>query len=156
MPNVAPAISMDFSVIVPCYNSERYLGRCLEALFTQTFPRDRYEVILVDNNSTDRSVEIARGFPELTILVEEIQSSYAARNHGIRQARGRILAFTDSDCEVCSTWLEELASSLAEPPTALVLGSKRNASESFALRMVADYEAEKAKYVCARQNKRLY
>lgn len=147
---------MDLSVIVPCFNNEPYLWRCLNALCTQTYPRDRYEVILIDNNSTDQSVEIARGFPELAVLEEELQSSYAARNRGVRQARGEILVFTDSDCEVCPTWLEEMASSLARPGRALVLGGRRNARESFTLGMLADYEAQKAEYVCSQQNKRLY
>ena len=104
---------MDFSVIVPCFNSERYLRRCLEALFTQTFPRDRYEVVLIDNNSSDRSLEIARSFPDLLVLQEGIQSSYAARNRGFRKSRGKMLAFTDSACEACPPWLEEIAASLA-------------------------------------------
>jgi glycosyltransferase involved in cell wall biosynthesis len=147
---------MEFSVIVPCFNNERYLRQCLTSLCTQTYPRDRYEVIFVDNNSTDRSVQIARDFPELTVLEEPFQSSYAARNLGVRQASGEYLVFTDSDCEVCPTWLEEMRSSLSEPATALVLGSNRNARESFTLRMVADYEAQKAEYVCTQPNKDIY
>lgn len=154
--NPPVAISMDFSVIVPCFNDEPYLRRCLSALCTQTYARDRYEVVLIDNNSTDRSVEIARGFPELAVLEEEIQSSYAARNRGVRQARGEILVFTDSDCEVCPTWLEEMASFLAEAGTVLVLGGRRNARESFTLGMVADYDAQKVEYICAQPDKRLY
>ena len=147
---------MDFSVIVPCFNNERHLRRCIEALFAQTCPKDRYEVILIDNNSTDRSLEIARSFPELVVLEEEIQSSYAARNRGVRQSRGEILAFTDSDCEVSPTWLEEIAFSLADPAAAVVLGGVRNARESFPLSILADYEAQKAEYVCTRQDRRLY
>jgi glycosyltransferase involved in cell wall biosynthesis len=147
---------MDFSVIVPCFNSERYLRRCLEALFTQTFPGDRYEVVLIDNNSTDRSLEIARSFPDLVVLQEEIQSSYSARNRGLRKSRGKMLAFTDSDCEACPTWLEEIAASLAEPGTALVLGSRRNARESYSLAMAADYEAQKVEYVCTQDDSSLY
>ncbi len=147
---------MDISVIVPCFNNERYLRRSIEALLAQTCPRDRYEVILIDNNSTDRSLEIARAFPELTVLEEGIQSSYAARNRGVAQARGEILAFTDSDCEVSPTWLDEMASSLAEPAAAVVLGRMRNARESFLLRMAADYETQRAEYVCTQQDRRLY
>jgi len=147
---------MQISVIVPCFNSELFLGPCLRALFTQTFPPDKYEVILVDNNSTDLSLEIARRFPELVVLEEKIQGSYAARNRGVKQAGGEFLAFVDSDCEASPTWLEEATASFAGPGTALVLGGIRNASESFPLRMAADYEAERAEYVCTQQNKRLY
>lgn len=147
---------MEISVIVPCFNSQLFLERCLKALFTQTLARHRYEVILVDNNSTDRSLEIAKSFPELIVLEEKIQSPYAARNRGVRQARGGILAFTDSDCEACSDWLEQVSSVLAEAGTILVLGGVRNASESFPLRMAADYEAQRAEYVWTQPNKRLH
>ena len=147
---------MKFSVIVPCWNNESYLPRCLESLCNQSYPRDAYEVILIDNNSTDESVEVARRFPRVMVLKEEIQSSYAARNHGVMMARGEIIAFNDSDCEVCATWLERLAASLTEPGTALVLGGVRNARESFALTMAADYDAQKAEYVCSERNRRLY
>jgi glycosyltransferase involved in cell wall biosynthesis len=147
---------MDFSVIVPCFNNEAYLARCLHALCTQTWPGDRYEVILVDNNSTDRSVEIARGFPGVTVLTEEIQGSYAARNRAVREARGETLVFTDADCVVCPAWLAEMAAALADPGTGLVLGGRRHARESFALSMAADYDAQKVEYICAQRDKRLY
>ena len=67
-----------------------------------------------------------------------------------------MLAFTDSDCEACPTWLEEIAASLAEPGTALVLGSRRNARESYSLRMAADYEAQRVEYVCTQDDSSLY
>ena len=146
---------MDFSIIIPCWNSERFVERCLRALFNQSWPGDRYEVILVDNNSTDASLRIARSFPQLIVLEEPVQSSYAARNRGVRRATGKILAFTDSDCEVSPTWLEEMAASLADESVALVLGDVRYARESFGLRMAADYEAAKAQYVWTDQGERL-
>jgi glycosyltransferase involved in cell wall biosynthesis len=113
-------------------------------------------VILVDNNSADLSLEIARSFPGLIVLEEKTQGSYAARNRGVRQARGEILAFTDSDCEVSADWLEQVSSPLAESGTILVLGGLRTASESFPLRMAADYEAQRAEYVWTQPNKRLH
>ncbi len=147
---------MEFSVIVPCFNNEPYLRRCLDALVAQTYPREKYEVILIDNNSTDRSLEIARGFREVAVIEEGIPSSYAARNCGVRQAAGRTLVFTDADCEVCPTWLEAIAAALAEPGAELVLGGRRHARESFALAMAADYEAQRTEYVCSQQDQRLY
>jgi glycosyltransferase involved in cell wall biosynthesis len=147
---------MDISVIIPCFNNERYLTRCLGALRAQTYPRDRYETILIDNNSTDRSLEVARGFPEVAVLQEPRQGSYAARNLGVRHARGGILVFTDSDCEPRPDWLAETAAALAAPGAILTLGSRRNARESFAIRMLADYDDEKAAYVCSQSDPRLY
>jgi glycosyltransferase involved in cell wall biosynthesis len=151
---------LDVSVIVPCLDSKRYIGACLEALLAQTFPRDRYEVILVDNGSTDRSVEIAREYARgnpVRVLVEGARrGSYAARNTGVRAARGRILAFTDSDCEVCPTWLERIAAGLAGRGASVLLGARRFARESLVLATLADYEMEKARWVFSQRDARLY
>lgn len=147
---------MDISVIIPCLNVARYLRRCLDAVCRQNCAGRSCEVILIDNGSTDASVEIARGYPQLKILAEPAPSSYMARNRGIRAARGKWLAFTDSDCETGPGWIEQLAGAFADPATALVLGSVRNANEQHALKMLADYEDEKTSYVFSQHDRSLY
>ena len=147
---------MTFSAIVPCFNGERYLRQCIEALFAQTVPRDDYEVILIDNNSRDRSLEIAGSIPGLIILQEKIQSSYAARNRGVRHSKGEILAFTDADCIVSPKWLEAIGSALADPAAALILGGRRYVGESVFVGAVADYESQKAKYICTERKRELF
>jgi glycosyltransferase involved in cell wall biosynthesis len=144
------------SVIVPCYNGEAYVAACLEALLAQTYPRGSYEVILVDNGSTDRTGEIARRYPVRVVVEAEKRGAYAARNAGVRVATGSILAFTDSDCEGCSTWIERVAAVLEAPGVSIVLGARRFASESLILRMLADYEVEKARYVFSRDDVSVY
>jgi glycosyltransferase involved in cell wall biosynthesis len=69
---------MDISIIVPVFNSASYVSRCLEALESQDYPRDRYEIIAVDNNSTDGSDSIVMGYPSVKLLREAKQGSYAA------------------------------------------------------------------------------
>jgi glycosyltransferase involved in cell wall biosynthesis len=103
------------SVIVPVYNGERTLPRCLASLVGQDYPLDRFEILVVDNNSTDRSLEIAAGFPVRTLQEQHIQTSYAARNKGIQEARGEIVAFTDADCIAASNWLHELVIPFEDP-----------------------------------------
>jgi cellulose synthase/poly-beta-1,6-N-acetylglucosamine synthase-like glycosyltransferase len=103
------------SVIVPVYNAERTLARCLESLVGLDYPQERYEVLVVDNNSTDQSRAIARRFPVRLLQEDRIQSSYAARNRGIQQARGEILAFTDADCVAAPDWLSELVAPFEDP-----------------------------------------
>ncbi|NQE36709.1 glycosyltransferase [Microcoleus asticus] len=118
----------DVSVIVPIYNGEGDLPDLIECLRSQTYPIDSVEYLLVDNNSRDRTSTIiqtaasnppsvpplVRGginFNRITIchLTEnQIQSSYAARNQGIRASTGEIIAFTDADCRPESDWLENL------------------------------------------------
>jgi glycosyltransferase involved in cell wall biosynthesis len=147
---------MDISVIVPCYNSQWYVRSCLKALLEQSYPRDRYQVLLVNNRSTDRSAEFAREFPTVVILEASKQGSYAARNVGVGAATGRILAFTDSDCEVCPTWLEQIAAAMQHEDTAVVLGARRFARETLLLSTLADYEMEKARYVFSQDDPSLY
>ncbi len=95
------------SVIVPVYNGEKQIRACIEALLNQSYPKSRYEILIVDNGSTDATAELVKKYPVRLLEEREIQSSYAARNKGIRNARGEILAFIDSDCVATSTWVEE-------------------------------------------------
>ncbi len=95
------------TVIVPVYNDKQRIKLCIEALLKQTYPRDRYEVIVVDNGSTDGTRAAIQQYPVTMLVEDQIQSSYAARNKGLAQARGDVIAFTDSDCIPTSQWMEE-------------------------------------------------
>lgn len=93
------------SVIIPVFNDEVRLMRCLAALEQQTYPADRYEVIVVDNGSARDVAGVVGGFAHARPLRELQPGSYAARNTGLAHARGEIIAFTDSDCVPQSDWL---------------------------------------------------
>ena len=94
------------SVIVPVYNDAKHIGICIESLLAQTYPRDRFEIIIVDNNSTDDTRSVVQKYPVILLVEKDIQSSYAARNRGIDSARGEIFAFTDSDARADPHWLQ--------------------------------------------------
>ncbi|HEX3016861.1 MAG TPA: glycosyltransferase [Caproicibacter sp.] len=100
----------EISVIIPVYNVEKFVGRCLSSLVEQTF-RD-FEVIAVNDGSTDDSPEILRHFSEKYSFIKAINQANAgmskARNVGIAAAQGRYFAFVDSDDYVAPTFLEEL------------------------------------------------
>jgi glycosyltransferase involved in cell wall biosynthesis len=86
------------TVVVPCYNSERYIARCIKSILKQTVKPS--QIIVVDDGSSDRTVQIAKRFP-----IEIVQHGYnkglaEARNTGIREAKGDIIFFVDSDCEM--------------------------------------------------------
>lgn len=147
---------MLYSVIVPCFNSEPYLRRCLDSLFAQTVPRDCYEVILIDNNSRDGSLSIAGGYTDLIVLEERRQGSYMARNQGVSCAKGAVLAFTDSDCVARPTWLQEFGNALEDPSAMIILGGRRYANETITMRAIADYETQKARYICSQRNRELF
>ena len=94
------------SVIIPAFNDEARLELCLDALERQTYPRDRVDIIVVDNGSNPPLRKALQNRPELRVLLEPTPGSYAARNLGVAHARGEILAFTDSDCIPAERWLE--------------------------------------------------
>ncbi|MGG6238272.1 glycosyltransferase [Nodosilinea sp. AN01ver1] len=95
------------SVIIPVYNDGERLRTCLSLLDDQTYPKSAYEVVVVDNNSTEDLKEIVTSFTQARYAFEANPGSYNARNTGIALARGDILAFTDSDCSPSSDWIEK-------------------------------------------------
>lgn len=113
----------EVSVIVPVWNGHATLGACLSALTAQTLAPERYEIIVVDNGSSDDSVAIARAVPGVVVLEEASPGSYAARNTGVAHARGQWLAFTDADCIPAPDWLERaLAAAEATPRFGVLAG----------------------------------
>jgi glycosyltransferase involved in cell wall biosynthesis len=94
------------SVVVPHYHDLAGLDACLTALTAQTFPADRFEIIVADNNSPEGADAVAQaiaGRARLTVVTEK--GAGPARNGGVAAARGEILAFTDSDCVPEPEWL---------------------------------------------------
>lgn len=104
-----------FSVIIPVLNGEKVIGQCLDALRQLHYPRESFEVIVVDNGSTDGTWDaVRRGSSglNLTILRKAGALISGLRNFGAKVAAGDILAFLDSDCVVTSTWLSRAAALL--------------------------------------------
>lgn len=144
------------SVVIPFHNAEPYLEACLRGVLSQTIPRGAYEVILVDNNSTDASEGIARTFESVAVLREPVEGSYAARNAGIRASRGSIVATLDPDCTPAPDWLAQIERGMSDPECRVILGRQKHAGGSIALRLLEMYETEKISYVTARKEKALY
>jgi len=92
------------SVIVPSLNSEKTLKRCLTTLLEQRYPKEKYEIVLIDGGSIDETLKIAEKFP-VTIVHEPRRGRGNAYNRGIKEARGNIIAFLDSDAYALDSWL---------------------------------------------------
>ena len=111
------------SVIIPVYNDNASLEICLRALEQQTYPKDRYEIIVVDNNSQEDVSQIVSRFEQVALAHESQPGSYIARNCGLTVAQGDVIAFTDADCIPTPVWLEKgVAMLLSEPNVGLVAG----------------------------------
>lgn len=110
------------SVIVPVHNGVDALRGCLAALAVQTYPADRYEVFVIDNNSTQDLRPAIPDDDRFVLLREQKPGSYAARNAGLASAKGSVLAFTDGDCVPDQRWLAAAIDELSREPRADLIG----------------------------------
>lgn len=113
---------MDFSVIIPAKNEEANIARCLDSLRRMEYDDSRYEVIVVDNGSSDKTVEIARQ-KGATVHVQPELTISGLRNFGAKQAAGEILAFLDADCAVSPDWLRTASRYLGVNDEIVAFGS---------------------------------
>lgn len=103
--------SPKISVLIPVYNDIDRIEACLTSLEKQSLAREEYEIIVVDNGSTDGTYELLKQKADttgMTVTQCLTPGSYAARNHGLTLANGQYAAFTDSDCIVSDHWLSAL------------------------------------------------
>lgn len=101
-------IQMKISVVIPAFNEEKLIGKCVEAVENQTFPKEEYEVLVIDNNSSDKTAEIARKLGATVISYCQKQGFSVAKQFGTKQAKGEIIAYTDADSIPDTRWLETI------------------------------------------------
>jgi glycosyltransferase involved in cell wall biosynthesis len=94
------------SAYIPCYNAERFIVRAVRSLLGQTVPPE--EVLVIDDGSTDRSMDLIKGYPVKIISLGKNQGLAAARNRAYQEARNDLIACIDADCEATPTWLAQL------------------------------------------------
>ncbi|PHN01471.1 glycosyltransferase [Flavilitoribacter nigricans] len=113
------------SVVIPNYNNQVGLERCLNAVFKQTYSPGQTEVIVVDNDSDDQSVKISKKFPLRLLIRPEYRSPYWCRNAGIQQAKGEYLVLLDSNCVPSPDWLRAGVQALNNSGASVVTGPVR-------------------------------
>jgi glycosyltransferase involved in cell wall biosynthesis len=118
-----PAQRPFVSVIVPVRDDGPRLALCLEALRRQDYPRECFELIVVDNGSADSSPDVARALAD-RVEHEGRPGSYAARNRGLAVAQGQLIAFTDSDCIPEPDWLRRGVERLQRHPEISIVGGR--------------------------------
>ena len=106
-------VSPKISIIVPVYNAEKYLHRCIDSILTQTF--SDFELLLIDDGSTDKSGQLCNEYASkdnrVKVFHKQNGGVSSARNLGLDNAKGEWIAFVDSDDSVMNTYLSELISS---------------------------------------------
>ena len=132
------------SVIVPVRDGESTIASCLDAILATDYPEDRREILVVDNGSSDGTAALIRSRP-VRYLREPMRGVSHARNRGIAESHGEILAFVDADCLVEPQWLTELVRPFEDPEVGSVAGDLQHAppttpAERQAARMLGNWQ----------------
>ena len=125
---------MKVSIVIPVYNEAERLAACLEAISLQTV--EPYEVIVIDNNSSDESVRVARSFPFVTLMHQPKQGVVHTRTLGFNAARGDIIGRIDADTLLPAMWVKQIQTIFVDEQISAVSGSAHY--YDFPLYMVAD------------------
>jgi lipopolysaccharide/colanic/teichoic acid biosynthesis glycosyltransferase/glycosyltransferase involved in cell wall biosynthesis len=123
------------SVVVPVRNAAGTLGACLEALAHQTVAAGSYEIIVVNDGSTDNTRQVALDHHVCCLDIAPAGPA-AARNHGVAQAGGELVLFTDSDCAPAPDWIEQMSALFADPEVVGARGVYRTRQTSLVARFV--------------------
>jgi len=138
------------SVIVPVRDGARVIERCLRALERQHLSPDSFEIIVVDDGSTDGTAALVEQFPAVRLLRQAPSGPAAARNLGAGAARGELLLFTDADCAPESDWARRLAEAVDRTGAAGGKGIYSTQQSSLVARFVqVEYETKYARMVSA-------
>ena len=123
------------SIVIPVLNEENHISPCLDSILSQT--RRHIEVIVVDNGSTDRTVELVEKFAKMDnrvrLIREDKKGIVIAKNRGIKEASGEVVDFTDADCVAVVSWLGSLVKHFEDPSVGSVGGPSISPKDDTAL-----------------------
>lgn len=113
---------MKFSIVIPCHNEEKTLPLLLDSINKLNYPRNNFEVIVIDNNCTDGTIEVTKKFQVDKIIKEKKQGLTWARQRGFLTASGEIICCVDADCQLPPDWLLIAQKYLNNPKIVAVSG----------------------------------
>jgi glycosyltransferase involved in cell wall biosynthesis len=117
---------MVVSVVIPTLNEARHIKTCLDSLLNQSYPKDKYEVLVVDSNSKDGTIDLVNAYcgkhRNVNLIFEDKKGASAARNKGIKMAKGKIIAFIDADTIISEGWIDQIIASFDDFPQLGVVG----------------------------------
>ena len=114
---------MKISLVIPAYNEEKYISGCLASVAEHGV--EFHEVIVIDNASTDRTAEVAGSFAGVRVVYEPAKGLTRARQRGLEEADGDIIAFFDADTRMPAGWMAQATTMLADPKVVCISGPYR-------------------------------
>lgn len=131
--------SPKISVVIPVHNNEKTIGECLTSLMRVDY-EPGFEIIVLDDESTDRTAEICASYPAVKLIRLKKQGPSAARNLGVESSVGTYIAFTDGDCVIEPDWLKELEKCFISDEIAGAGGDQKSPEREIPFgRLVQDY-----------------
>ena len=135
------AATPEVSVIIPAHQAGKTIDRCLQSLARQTVARETYEVLVVDDGSTDETRARVAAYSGVRLFTQGHAGPAAARNLGVQHARGAIVLFTDADCEPAQDWLERMTAPFGDEETVGAKGAYLTKQRELVARFVQiEYE----------------
>ncbi|MBS3061350.1 MAG: glycosyltransferase [Candidatus Diapherotrites archaeon] len=117
---------MKASVVIPVYNGAKTISNTLHALLEQDFPKSDFEVIVVNDGSTDSTAAVVTHFSSVKLISQPNAGPAVARNTGVQVALGDIVVFLDADCVPKKNWLSEMLKPFSDPKIVGVQGRYEN------------------------------
>lgn len=136
------ARKLEVSIIVPIYNSEKTIGKTIKSLLNQNYPKNKYEIILVDDGSTDGTVEVVKKFKGVKLILQKHAGPAIARNRGARHSKGKMILFTDADCIANRNWVESITKPFEDKKIVGVAGTYKAANKRKIMPRFISYEIE--------------
>ncbi|MFH0955493.1 MAG: glycosyltransferase [Candidatus Micrarchaeota archaeon] len=124
------------SIVIPAFNAQKTIADCLNGLQKQSIPLNEFEVLVVDDGSTDRTAEIVLLYPFAQLSRQKNAGPAVARNRGAKKAAADIVVFLDSDCVPRKNWLSEMLKPFKDPRVTGVQGKYENPSPEWMTRFV--------------------
>jgi len=130
------------TVIIPAYNAEKTIKKTLDAVLSQDLSKNRFEIIVVNDGSTDNTKKIVSKFKKVKLVSIKHSGPAVARNRGAKVAKGEIIAFTDADCVPKNDWLKNLISPFKKSETVGVAGTYETLNKNQFMARFIGYEIE--------------
>lgn len=138
------------SIIIPAYNVEKTIDKTIEALLKQNYPKKDYEIIIVDDGSTDKTVEVISKFPVKLVKLKH-KGPANARNIGAKKSRGGILLFTDADCVPDKNWIKNMVEPFKDQGIVGASGTYKTLNSEKLMARFVGYEIEQRHQKMERQ-----